>query len=80
MHGAAKVIAIEADRDRFALLCENMRGDNRVAPLNEYIGMVKVDIEGAEEGSMIATHNHLKPIEKHVLHGVEHIYKIEPSK
>ena len=77
LHGASKVVAIEGDLSFYKLLVKNFIGDDRVIPVYADVGHVKLDIEGAERGSMIATHNELRPVLKHLLNGIERIYKIE---
>ena len=80
LHGASQVIAIESSPQAWDKLMRNFANEDRVIPLLATVGHIKVDIEGAEKGSMIALHNDLKFVEKHHFGSpacTEHIYKIE---
>lgn len=77
LHGASAVVAVEEDASRFEMLKQNFAGDTRVIPIHGSIGHVKMDIEGAEKGSVLAVHRPLALHEVYVLHGIEHIFKPE---
>lgn len=58
LHGATRVIAIEGDDERFAMLERNFAGDVRVLAVHARLEKVKIDIEGWELGMDLETHHH----------------------
>jgi len=55
-HGAEKVVCVEGNPECLANLVKNFGGDPRVSIVNGWIGGLKVDIEGAEEGMVFEVH------------------------
>jgi predicted rRNA methylase YqxC with S4 and FtsJ domains len=55
-HGAKHVIAIEADNLCVEKLRKNYGEDSRVTIIHQRVDKFKIDIDGAEVGSMIETH------------------------
>lgn len=56
LHGAQRVICIESDPNVLQCLYLNYRRDPRVTIIPAHVEMLKVDIEGAEEGMVVDTH------------------------
>jgi SAM-dependent methyltransferase len=71
LHGAEKVICIEADRDALRMLHENFDKDPRVTIIESRVDRVKSDIEGSEKNAVIETHFPFK-IRRYTVLGTRH--------